>query len=53
MSGVRELWVNLPIGGPTEENRVQDVRGIQGRKARAIHLYGCLLYTSPSPRDRG
>ena len=40
MTGIRESWVNLPIGGPTEENRVQDVRGIQGRKARAIHLYG-------------
>ena len=40
MTGVRELWVDLPIGGPTRENRVQDMRGIQGGRARAIHLYG-------------
>lgn len=40
MTGVRELWVDLPIGGPTGENRVQDVRGIQESRARALHLYG-------------
>ena len=30
---------------------VEEVKKIYGSHVRQIILYGCLLYTSPSPRD--
>ena len=32
---------------------VQNVRRVAGQEITKARLYGCLLYTSPSPRDRG
>ena len=34
-----------------EGKSIKDEAGVEGKKKHIIDRYGCLLYTSPSPRD--
>ena len=47
--------VLLQIGSQASPTNVAQVSAIRTRLMRAgfLHSNGCLLYTSPSPRDRG
>ena len=42
---------NLHYGTPAES--VDEKKRAKLRKTAQYYLYSCLLYTSPSPRDRG
>ena len=54
------VWVDLPVGDPDTERVLSDVFGFHPRAVHdclernalpKVHVYDCLLYTSPSPRD--
>ena len=51
--------VNLELGRSATasvnlgETEVRDLAGVSSGAISLNDLYGCLLYTSPSPRDRG
>ena len=44
--------VNLPVSGDISARLISVVDSLLGVLVGASFIYGCLLYTSPSPRDR-
>ena len=52
MRYVVDIDGTICIPGPTDETRYDQALPIQDRIDEINKLYDCLLYTSPSPRDR-
>eukprot|EP00961_Rhodomonas_salina_P037455 503273-Rhodomonas_salina.1 len=51
--GCAEWGATRAVGARREEGREEEGRGDGRREGRREGGGGCLLYTSPSPRDRG
>ena len=47
-SGGKKYYNTTPLG-----RAVTDTILVKAMQADDVHIWGCLLYTSPSPRDRG
>ena len=47
-----DIWKYGPTSANCSPARVIFVRSEEGKAKLLPHLMGCLLYTSPSPRDR-
>ena len=46
-----QITLNADLRERTGTNKAREIRNVDGMVPAIV--YGCLLYTSPSPRDRG
>ena len=44
--------IEIQLSKPTDLERIRDVLGLKLDDDFQVSYFGCLLYTSPSPRDR-
>ena len=49
----RKTLIGLGLNKINKERELEDTPSIRGMIEKVKHLVVCLLYTSPSPRDRG
>ena len=53
LSGEKVLWKNTRTGRiPADQNQIRRMRTNLSMVFQQFNLWACLLYTSPSPRDR-